>query len=312
MNINSDFLHDKAKRTLSDAQINAAKFISTTQDFKAKTITSLDEKEKELSQFASKTSKSVANSTLQTAQEVERIARNLEFKSLSTNLQRKFARAGVRKGVKVRNTTEASKVFETIPAQVRAQGEAAVRKFCQEKDWSHIVPHSKGGGNEASNGIFEHFKLNRDRGAKTMTPKELSVARSVLRQAAFRATVVQIASAMAKGAVVAAVVELVFAILENSLLYAEGQITQSELIEGIRKQTLEAGIAGAVVTALLVTIGLVFPPIAILLGTVAVPLAVAGIGSMSVRAWGIVRQANKVFGFTKQAQMLLPGTDFKV
>lgn len=48
MNINSDFLHDKAKKTLSDAQINAAKFVSTTQDLKAKTIARVDAKEKEL------------------------------------------------------------------------------------------------------------------------------------------------------------------------------------------------------------------------------------------------------------------------
>ncbi|MGK7897186.1 MAG: hypothetical protein AB4372_27110 [Xenococcus sp. (in: cyanobacteria)] len=39
-----------------------------------------------------------------------------------------------------------TKVYETIPVQVRAQGEKGVRKFCQDKDWSRIVPHRKGGG----------------------------------------------------------------------------------------------------------------------------------------------------------------------
>ncbi|MCC0178898.1 hypothetical protein I4641_18170 [Waterburya agarophytonicola K14] len=73
----------------------------------------------------------------------------------------------------------------------------------------------------------------------------------------------------------------------------------------IKKQTLEAGIAGAVVTGLLVSISLIFLPIAILLGTVAVPLAIAGIGSTSLRAWEILNRANQVFGLTKQAQILL-------
>jgi hypothetical protein len=52
-------------------------------------------------------------SLLVIAQELERITRNLKFENLPTKLQYKFARAGVRSGEKLRNMTEATKVFET-------------------------------------------------------------------------------------------------------------------------------------------------------------------------------------------------------
>ena len=241
--------------------------------------------------------------------ELGKIIKNLKFENYSPNFKRNLSRRGLRNADPSRNLAETIKVFETIPAQVRAQGEAAVRNFLSDKDWSHKIPHSKGGGNQASNGVFENFRTNRSRGAKKMTPEEVSAARSVLSQAAFRASVVQIASAMAKGAAVAAGVELIFAILENSLLYADGQITQSELINRIQKQTIEAAVAGGLVTGVLVAVCLIFPPVATLLESVAIVFAAAGVASIVVRAWDIACLANKVFGFTKQAQMFLSETN---
>jgi hypothetical protein len=170
-----------------------------------------------------------------------------------------------------------------------------VREFCKDKDWSHIISHKNGGSNQASNGIFEHFRINRSRGSNNMTAKELSAARNVIYQATFQSTVIQVTSAMTKATLIAVTVELVFAILENALLYTDGQITESEFITKVQDSTLQAGITAAVVTALLVLISLVFPPVAVLLSSVAVPLTIAGIGSMSFRAWDILSQTIKVF-----------------
>ena len=63
-----------------------------------------------------------------------------------------------------------------------------------------------------------------------MTAAELAVAKQVLADAAFKAAVAEIVGAAMKGAIAAAVIELIFSILENSLLCVEGKITQSELV----------------------------------------------------------------------------------
>lgn len=241
------------------------------------------------------------------AEEAFQIAHNICFDNLPSNLQLKFARAGVRDGM--RNVREAAKVFESIPAQIRARGPEAVRQFCQDKDWSHIQARVNGGGNEAANGIFEYFWLNRARGGKDMTAKELAAAKQVLTDAAFKAAVTEIVGAAVKGAIAAAVIELVFSILENSLLCVEGKITQSELVEKVASDTAKAGIAGAVVTGILLALCTLFPPIAGVLGAAAVPLAVAGIGFMGIRAWEIFCHGDRLFGISDRAQKLLGMTE---
>lgn len=305
MDIKPESLQILATKALADAQAQANEFVNTTQNLTAEALANLENTKEEITTFIKDTPSSMATVTLQTVQEAGQIAQNIRFENLPLQLQVKFARAGVRQGF--RDITEATKVFESIPAQVRAQGTEAVREFCQDKDWSHIIAHSKGGSSKASNGIFEHFQINRARGGRNMTPEELAAARSVLHQAAFRATVTQVASAMTKGALIGAAVELVFSILENSLLYAEGKITQGELLDTVKDATVKAGITGAVVTALLVALCLIFPPIAVLLASevVATTLVAAGIGLMSIRAWDIFCHANRLFGFTQQAQQLL-------
>lgn len=240
-------------------------------------------------------------------QEAFKIAHNIHFENLPTKLQLKFARAGMRDGM--RNFQEAAKVFESIPAQIRTQGPEAIRNFCQDKDWSHIKARVNGGGNEANNGIFEYSWVNRDRGGADMTAEELAVAKQVLTNAAFKAAVAEIVGAAMKGAIAAAVIELVFSILENSLLCVEGKITQSELVEQVATATAKAGIAGGVITGILLTLCMISPPIATLLGAAAIPLAVAGVGFMGIRAWEIFCHGDRLFGITEQAQKFLGITE---
>lgn len=240
-------------------------------------------------------------------QEAFKVAYNIRFENLPIQLQTKFMRAGVREGM--RNVQEAAKVFESIPAQIRAQGPEAIRNFCQDKDWSHIQAVANGGGNEAANGIFEYFWVNRARGGVDMTAEELAVAKQVLADAAFKAAVAEIVGATIKGAIAAAVIELVFSILENSLLCVEGKITQSELVQQVATATAKAGIAGGVVTGILLILCMIFPPISALLGAAAMPLAVAGIGFMGIRAWEIFCQGDRIFGITEQTQKFLGMTE---
>lgn len=151
--------------------------------------------------------------------------------------------------------------------------------------------------------------INRARGSRDMTPVELAAAKKVLADAAFKAAVSEVVGAVTKGAIAAAAIELVFSILENSLLFVEGKITQTELVEKVVVATTKAGIAGGVITGILVAICMIFPPIAALLGTVAIPLAVVGIGFMGVRSWEIFCHADKLFGITEQTQKILNMTE---
>ncbi|MFM9264972.1 hypothetical protein [Tychonema sp. BBK16] len=293
-----EFLTTKVQETVAETQ-NLANQIGAKIEESATVVTT----------FIESAPSSIMSAGAIATQEAFKVAHNIRFENLPIQLQFKFARAGVRDGM--RNVQEAAKVFESIPAQIRAQGPEAIRNFCQDKDWSHIQAHVNGGGSEAANGIFEHFRVNRARGGVDMTAAELAVAKQVLADAAFKAAVAEIVGAALKGAIAAAVIELVFSILENSLLCAEGKITQSELVEKVATATAQAGIAGGVITAILLTLCMIFPPIAALLGATTIPLAIAGIGFMGIRAWEIFCHGDRIFGITEQTQKFLGMTEVK-
>jgi hypothetical protein len=284
----------------STLQQAASEVMSATQNAVSEALSTTQQAASNVLIEAQQASSSVAGAATITAQEVFKVAYNIKFENLPRNLQLKFARAGVRQGI--RNFQEAARVYETIPAQIRAQGYEAIREFCKDKDWSHIKAHVNGGGAEASNGIFENFWLNRARGGVDMTPEELAAAHKVLADAALKASVQQVVGAVVQGTLVAAAIELVFSILENSLSFAEGKITQDELIREVTIAIAKAGVAGGVITGILMSICLIFPPIAALLGYAAIPLAVVGIGFMSVRAWEIFSRVDKLFGITKELE----------
>jgi len=277
--------------------------VTNTQELSNKISAQIQDSANVVTTWVESAPSSIVSAGVIATQEAFKIAHNLHFENLPKQLQLKFARAGMRDGI--RNVQEAAKVFESIPAQIRAQGPEAIRNFCQDKDWSHIRAHINGGGSEANNGIFEYFWVNRDRGGVDMTAEELAVAKKVLADAAFKTAVTEIVGITIKGAIVAAVIELVFSILENSLLYAEAKITQSELVQKVTIATAKAGIAGGVITGILLTICMIFPPIAQLLGIAAIPLGVAGIGFMGIRAWEIFCHADRLFAITEQTQKFL-------
>ncbi|WRH67076.1 MAG: hypothetical protein RSE13_00910 [Planktothrix sp. GU0601_MAG3] len=285
----------------------AKKTVTKTQNLANEMTAKVQERANRVTTWVESRPSSMVGAGVVVTQEAFKVAHNIRFENLPKGLRFKFSRAGVR--AEVRNLQQAAQVFESIPAQIRAQGPEAICNFLQDKDWSHIKAHINGGGSQANNGIFENFRVNRSRGGADMTRKELATAKKVLADAAFKTAVAEIVGATLKGAMVAGVIELVFSILENSLLYVEGKITKSELVKKVATATAKAAIAGGVITAILLTVCMIFPPIATLLGAAAIPLALIGIGFMGIRAWEIFCHADRLFGITEQTQQFMGLTE---
>lgn len=186
----------------------------------------------------------------------------------------KYLYAGTR-GIS-RGMDEAHLVWQTIPESLRATGPDAVAKHLEGLDWSHIVPFSAGGSNDASNGIFERLGLNRARGARTMNRNEVRAARQVLQGKALSAALSATASRLFAGAAVAAATACVLGILEHGLEWQRGRIDRDEMLRLIARETGRSAGSGAAVSGLMVAVALAFPPLIPLAAHLALPLAVMG------------------------------------
>lgn len=211
-------------------------------------------------------------------------AQNLDWSNLPREYLTKFVTAGTR-GMD-RSLEQAHLVWETIPGQLRAMGPEEVAKRLDGFDWSHITPHSKGGSNDAANGIFELASLNRSRGAEQMTPAELLAAQQVLAGQAFQAAIVEVASQAFTGAMVGAAVGCVISALEYGLEYQRGEISREEMYRRIGKEVAIAGGVGAAVSGVMAVVAMAFPPLIPLAAPLMLPLAVLGfcaVGGKMVR-----------------------------
>lgn len=186
----------------------------------------------------------------------------------------KYLYAGAR-GIS-RGMDEAHRVWQTIPESLRATGPDSVAEHLAGLDWSHKVPFTVGGSSDASNGIFELAGLNRTRGARTMTPKEIRAAHQVLQGKAFSASLPATASRVFAGAVVAAAAGCVIAVLEHGLEWQKGRIDRDELYKRIARETGRSAGCGAAVSGLMVAVALAFPPLIPLAAQLMLPLAVMG------------------------------------
>ena len=199
---------------------------------------------------------------------------NLDWSNLPSEYLAKFVTAGTR-GID-RSLMEARLVWETIPEGLRALGPEEVAKRLDGFDWSHITPHSKGGSNEASNGIFELASLNRSRGAEQMTAAEIQAAQQILSGQAFQAALVEVASKAFTGALVGAAVACVISTLEQGLEYQRGEINREEMYRRIGRAVAMAAGVGAAVSGVMVIVALAFPALIPLVAPLMLPLAVLG------------------------------------
>ena len=186
----------------------------------------------------------------------------------------KYLYAGTR-GIS-RGMEEARLVWESVPEQLRALGPEEVAKRLDGYDWSHIDPYSKGGGNEAANGIFEHASLNRSRGAERMAETEITAAQVALAEQGFQAAVFEVASQVFTGGVVAAVVSCVIASLEFGLEYQRGEITREEMFQCMAREVVKSAAVGATVAGVMAAVALAYPAVIPLASPLLVPLAVLG------------------------------------
>lgn len=209
---------------------------------------------------------------------LSRFSLNLDWANVDPT---KYLYAGTRGSS--RGLTEAQRVWETIPEPIRTAGPESTAKHLGGKDWSHIYAYSEGGSHKASNGLFEEASLNRARGSDQMTPKELEAAQRVLKSNAFHATLLETAKCAMEGALTAAAIAAVMAVLEYGLQYQRREITEEELYRAIGKSIMAAGISGAAVSGLLAAMAMAFPATVPVISSLLIPLMVIGFSVLGFR-----------------------------
>ena len=177
-------------------------------------------------------------------------------------------------------------MWESIPEQLRALGPEQIAKRLDGFDWSHIVPYSKGGSNEAANGIFELAGLNRARGAERMNGAEIEAAAQVLSQTAFKAALEEVASRALTGAAVGAAVTCVLSCLEHGLEYQRNNIDWDEMVRRIGSEVARSAAIGAAISGILSAVALAYPALIPLATPLMLVLAVLG---FCVVGWKVIR-----------------------
>lgn len=175
-----------------------------------------------------------------------------------------------------RGMLEAQRVWETIPEQIRMGGLEATNDYLADRDWSHIVAHSEGGSNTASNGVWEEASLNRARGATQMTAAEIEAAQTLAGSEAFQAALSEMADAAVTGGLAAAAVAAVLAVTEEALRFQRDELDEAGMWRAIGSRIAKAGVAGAAVAGLITAVAMAFPALLKVLAPLAVGLAVLG------------------------------------
>lgn len=232
----------------------------------------------------------IAAGTFTATQALDRYQGHLDWSSLApAGLIERFITAGTR-GIE-RSQDEARAVWETLPESLRALGPDELGTALSRYDWSHIVPHSHGGGGEASNGIFELAGLNRARGAAEMTELELAAARDTLSSETFGKVLDELASQALGGALLAGAVSCVRTSLNAGLEYQRGAIARDELFRRIARAAVLSAGTGAAVSGIVASVALTFPAVIPIAAPVMAPLAILAIGvlggqiGVSVKGW---------------------------
>ena len=193
-------------------------------------------------------------------------------------------------GAAYRSLDGAETVWRTIPESIRREGPDALNRFHSDKDWSHIIPRSAGGNDLANNGIFEKAALNRARGAATMTSTEIQTARQALNSEALRSAIRQTVGLTLVGALVPAVVETIFAVLEYGLDYQERKITEKELYLSVGKRFMTTAATAVVVSGVIAGLVMIFPVFLPTLSVLTIPAAAASFLLLGIRFYRLGRE----------------------
>jgi len=189
-------------------------------------------------------------------------------------LARRMQTAGVRIGDAPRTEADVMGLFNKIPGTSKlGANERDIRIFLSDKHGSHIHAHAQGGGNEASNIVWEVGAANIRRGANQMTGQEQIYIRfsnavdSVLRNS----------TTIAKLGITATGTAVLTQALVTSLSYTldlyRGDITVEEFRSKIVDAAVSAGIAALIFFLILVAAIALFPELTVLLSA---PIVIAG------------------------------------
>ncbi|MCY4506978.1 MAG: hypothetical protein OXG35_08470 [Acidobacteria bacterium] len=220
---------------------------------------------------AKKVSGAVAAAVATTGASLAELKSGLDWSAVDPT---KYVYAGTRG--ESRGMLEAQRVWETIPEQVRMGGPEATADYLADKDWSHVVAHSEGGSNLASNGVWEDASLNRARGAVQMTVAEIDAAQQLAGSEAFQVALGEMADASVTGGLAAGAVTAVLAVTEEALRFQRREIDEAGMWRAIGLRIAKAAVVGAAVAGLITAVAMAFPALLPVLWWLMVPLAVLG------------------------------------
>ena len=203
------------------------------------------------------------------------------WSSLSTQLQRRFMRGGLRRGFAYRSPEMARRLYEKeVPSAVRNLGEDAVRNFLKGKQFSHIrsVANAPGQARFPGNVVLEEGAKNAARGSRNMTSAEVAAAKSAGRASAVKVGAKSALKGGAKAGAVAAAIEAPVSGLENYLHWKRGRKSGRQAAKDAAKDTGVA--AGVGIAAAGAAKGAAMAGVGAALGPFGTPLMIAGGGLM--------------------------------
>lgn len=222
---------------------------------------------------------SAATSGLVVTQALKDLPRTAqELATEMPKLARRMQTAGVRLGDTPRTEADVMGLFNKIPGTSKlGANERDIRVFLSDKHGSHIRAHAQGGGNEASNIVWEVGAANIRRGANQMTHQEQLYIRfsnavdSVLKNST---TIAKLGITATGTAVLTQ--SLVTALAHTLDLY-RGDITAEEFRDKIVEAAVTAGILTPIFFLILIAVMALFPELVIILSA---PAVVAGFNTL--------------------------------
>ena len=212
------------------------------------------------------------------------------FSDLSPKMKLKFRWAGLGNGRGTRIPYEAEQFLHgTVPGPVRNLGSKAVDEFVKGKDASHIESFANAPSKAKSvrNILWESSRRNGRRGKSNMSRADRLFARAKNRTDAAGIVAKRMAAGAAKGAALAALMEVPVTVAVNTIRTTKGRISKREAAKRVASDTATAAATGGVVGA--VTVGAVAlgaGPAVATLAPVLAPIGMAVCGISAARRIG--------------------------
>lgn len=254
-------------QTLEIQRVSAAEAMQQTFDQTSEQVLSAIALAIGASGFSITTSlKDVPRTVEQLANDMPKIAQRLRH------------RAGIRVGDPSRSDADVMGLFDKIPGTSKlGANEHTIREFLADKQGSHVIPRSQGGGNGADNIVWEIGVDNFRRGANVMTGGEqlyIRVYNAVDSIVKNSGAIAQLGLAATGTAILTQT--LVTAVAYTLDLY-RGDITIDEFKTKIIAVAVTTGVTAPIFFVILIAVLALFPELTVIL---AAPAVVAGFNAL--------------------------------